>query len=245
MRTTYKTILVDDNEVSIKVLEYMIKKFTPELEILGTYTSPAEALVAIRDEEPELIFMDIEMPEMDGFKLKELIDQSDVRVVYVSGHSPGLITALRVGAFDFLQKPVKEVELMECVKRFKESMAQISEGPSRSANEEYPDKILVNKGNKAIVIEVKDIVYIQASGAYSEIIYTGKRSIVSSKPIAFYADILNPDIMVRTHRSYLININHVVSIDKSGNWCNVQLTDGVELEIAKANISKLTNYLKG
>ncbi|MBS3915517.1 MAG: response regulator transcription factor [Bacteroidetes bacterium] len=243
--TAYSTILVDDNEVSIKVLELMIHKFTPEIDIIGKFTNPAEALVAIREDVPDLIFMDIEMPGMDGFKLKELIDKSDLRVVYVSGHSPGLIHALRVGAFDFLQKPVQEVELIECVKRFKAAMSQTSEAGSRTSGEAYPDKILVNKGNKSIVIEVKDIIYIHASGAYSEINYTNNRNIVSSKPIAFYADLLNPDQMVRTHRSYLINIDHVVSIDKSGNWCKVQLTGGVELEIAKANISKLTQYLKG
>jgi two-component system LytT family response regulator len=245
MSALYRTVLVDDNEVSTKVLEYQLQKCAPELEIIGKYNNPSDALVAIREEIPDLIFMDIEMPEMDGFKLKELLDKADIKVVYVSGHSPGLITALRVGAFDFLQKPVKDVELLECMKRFKAAMEEERTPVQATDRGEYPEKILVNHGSKAMVIEVKDIIYIQASGAYSEIIYTNKRSMVSSKPIAFYADLLNPEIMIRTHRSYLVNVNHVVSIDKSGNWCIVQLTDGVELEIAKANISKLTAYLKG
>jgi len=234
-----EAILVDDNQDSLELLEMMLIRVASNIEIVGTYLSATESITAIRNKSPDVVFLDVEMPDMDGFELKRILNLAHLPVVYVTGKESKAVQALRAGAVDFLQKPFTEIELLECLNR-------VSDFLEKNASKESAldsKKILVNRHDKAVIINEEEIIFVKASGAYSIIYYSGGRNVESSKPIAHYESVLNPGRFIRIHRSYLVNFNHISDIVKKESVCVLNLTDGHNIELAKNQLSRVFSLL--
>ena len=230
-----EAILVDDNQDSLELLEMMLHKVAPNIEIVGAYLSATESITAIRTKSPDVVFLDVEMPDLDGFELKRILNLENLPVVYVTGKESNAVKALRAGAVDFLQKPFSEIELLECLNR-------VSGFLEKNATKETAldsKKILVNRHDKAVIINEEEIIFVKASGAYSIIYYAGGRNVESSKPIAHYESVLNTGNFIRIHRSYLVNFNHISDIVKKESVGVLNLTDGHSIELAKNQLSRV------
>lgn len=239
------TILVDDHLDALKVLEALLQSCAPEIEILGKYTSSIQAISEIRSAKPKVVFLDVDMPEMSGFEVMDLLKTMNTLVVFVTGHADSAVTALRKSAFDFLTKPVSQSSILQCVNRIHEKLdsEDFSKAQGKSAIES--SKILVNRHDKAYILEPDDIVFIQAFGAYSTIHCLDGMNIDSSKPISYYEDKLSDAHFYRVHRSYLINMNHVKEIEKKDSMGNLILAGGLKIELAKNQLYKLLAMLAG
>lgn len=234
-----EAILVDDNQDSLELLEMMLQRVAPNILIVGKYLNATESITAIRSASPDVVFLDVEMPDLDGFELKRILNLENLPVVYVTGKESKAVQALRAGAVDFLQKPFSEIELLECLNR-------VSEFLEKTVTKEVPletKKILVNRHDKAVIINEDEIIFVKASGAYSIIYYGGGRNVESSKPIAHYESVLNPGNFIRIHRSYLVNFNHISDIVKKESVGILNLTDGHNIELAKNQISRVFSLL--
>lgn len=234
-----EAILVDDNQDSLELLEMMLQRVAPNIQIVGKYLNATESITAIRSASPDVVFLDVEMPDLDGFELKRILNLENLPVVYVTGKVSKAVQALRAGAVDFLQKPFSEIELLECLNR-------VSEFLEKTVTKEVSletKKILVNRHDKAVIINEDEIIFVKASGAYSIIYYSGGRNVESSKPIAHYESVLNPGNFIRIHRSYLVNFNHISDIVKKESVGVLNLTDGHNIELAKNQISRVFSLL--
>jgi two-component system, LytTR family, response regulator len=234
-----KAILVDDNQESLEVLEMMLLRVAPNVDIVGAYLSATESITAIRTKSPDVVFLDVEMPDLDGFELKRILNIEKLPVVYVTGKESKALQALRAGAVDFLQKPFSEIELLECLNRVNEFLDKNTAKDSSIDSK----KILVNRHDKAVFINEEEIIFVKASGAYSIIYYSGGRNVESSKPIAHYESILNTSNFIRIHRSYLVNFNHISDIVKKESVGILNLTDGHNIELAKNQLSRVFSLL--
>jgi two-component system LytT family response regulator len=210
-----KTILIDDELPSLQNLEQKITEFCPDVKILASTQKPEEAIRLIEFHKPDVIFLDIEMPRMNGFKMLEEINEKDFDIVFTTAYNLYAIDAVRISAFDYLVKPVAVKDLQNCVARlFKDQSKQTPEkldvlrqnlSDSRSQN----DKITISTNEGIEFIEIKEIMRIESSSNYSKIFFKDGRSLLVTKLLKDFEEILLPYRFYRIHNSHLINLSYI------------------------------------
>lgn len=229
-----KTILIDDEPASIEALTLKIKKISAEIEILATFHSAVDATQSIKTLKPDLIFLDIEMPEMDGFTFLNQFEKREFEVIICTAHDEYAIKAVRQSAIDFLLKPIAISELSDAVERAKQKILikQKNDRPSLQKLNASFDKIPVPSMRGLIFLPVKEILYLISEGNYTSIFLENKQKIVSSKNLGDYENLLESLHFFRIHHSTIINLSQIREYLK-GEGGSVILTDGTELDVSK------------
>jgi two-component system, LytTR family, response regulator len=210
-----KAILVDDELPSLQNLEQKIVEFCPDIYIIAAEQKPENAIQLIEQYRPDVVFLDIEMPRMNGFKMLEQIKEKDFDIVFTTAYNHYAIDALRISAFDYLVKPIAVKDLQSTVDRlFKSQSKQTPEkldvlrhnlSDSRSQN----DKITISTNEGVEFFEINQIVRVESSSNYSKIFFTDGKSILVTKLLKDFEEILTPYRFYRIHNSHLINLSHI------------------------------------
>jgi two-component system, LytTR family, response regulator len=213
-----KTIIIDDEPDSIRLIQIQLEQHCREVEVAGTYTSSVKALADIDRIKPDLILLDVEMPVLNGFELLEKIMHLHFCVVFITAYNQYALKAFRFNALDYLLKPIETQSLVEAVKRaekrIKPTIAQLN-FMQKQMRGEIPSKIAI-PGQKGIsFIDLNDIVYAEASDNYSKLIMTDKRIFTISKTLKDVQDVLEESHFLRIHRQYIINLNHVKHFNRN------------------------------
>jgi two-component system, LytTR family, response regulator len=226
-----KTIVVDDEKPSREALTTYILDFCPNVEIVAQCDSVKSAYQAILEFQPHLVFLDIEMPNGNGFDLLQLFKNPSFKVIFVTAFSDYAIRAFRFSAIDYLLKPVKVDELIEAIEKVRQEL-KLDHGNrnlhelmevlnSKSQNQ---TKIVVPSSKGYSVINISEIIMCQADGYMTHFYLLGKGKISSTKILKFYEEIFDHQI-IRVHRSFLVNLTHVVGLTNMGE---IQLADKLE-----------------
>jgi two-component system LytT family response regulator len=239
------TLIVDDELNARENLQLLIQDYCPELNIVGLASSVDQAKVLIKQYSPDLVFLDIAMPQKDGFTLLNEIDNKDFNVVFTTAHSEYALKAFKADAIDYIEKPIDIDDLRKAAlkaMKFNTSLPIITDDelikvPQQVTSEDEIEKISVPTRNGYIFIENREIVYFKASENYTEIILESGKKIVSSKTIKRYEEKMNPNIFYRTHKSYIINKhNHLKELSRhAGNF--VVMSNGDCIPIARRRFS--------
>ena len=217
--THLRTIIVDDEPDSIKLLELQLAQHCPEIEIAGTYTSSVKALPGIEKLQPDLIFLDIEMPVMNGFELLEKILHLPFSMIFITAYNQYALKAFRFNAVDYLVKPIDADDLVEAVakaaKRLKPTATQLSLIQKQLRGE--PATRIAISGQQAGIsfIDLDEIVYSEASNNYSKLILTDGKQFLISKTLKDVQEVLEEEHFLRVHRQYIINLNHVKHFNRN------------------------------
>lgn len=227
---------MDDSPLAIESIKNMVDTFfSDEIEILQTFNQGTEALMVINQLQPDVVFLDVEMPEMNGFEIKNLISPSlNTKIVIISGKDTYALKAIKNTVFDFLVKPIVLSDFRECINKLKNTV----EKEQFVKNQLDNNVLVINRQDKTIFITIENITHIEASGPYSIIYYEGKK-ISSSKNFKHYETILDQSIFYKIHRSCLINLNKIKEIQKFEGDGAVVLTDGTKLELSKPKKDEL------
>ncbi|MBW7840866.1 MAG: response regulator transcription factor, partial [Chitinophagaceae bacterium] len=170
-----KTIIVDDELPSLQNLEQKIREFCPDLEIIATIQKPELAAQIINSQKFDLLFLDIEMPRINGFKLLELITDRQFDIVFTTAYNHYAIDAIRISAFDYLLKPIGVSELQATINRLIENKSGSTQQrldvlkKSLSGNLSQEDRISINTTEGIEFYQIKEIVYIESSSNYSKL----------------------------------------------------------------------------
>ncbi len=210
-----KTILIDDELPSLQNLEQKIIEFCPDINIIAATQKPEDAIQLIAHHHPDVIFLDIQMPRINGFKMLEEIKEKDFDIVFTTAYNLYAIDAIRISAFDYLVKPVAVKDLQNCVARlFKDQSKQTPEkldilrqnlSDSRSQN----DKITISTNEGVEFIEINQIMRIESSSNYSKIFFKDGRFLLVTKLLKDFEEILLPYRFYRIHNSHLINLSYI------------------------------------
>lgn len=245
------TVIVDDEAIYIELLSRKLLQVAPEVNIVATFNKPIDALVFLRQNPVDLIFLDVEMPEIDGFKFLDLFRPNDTPVIFVTSHEGYALKAFRYTAVDYLLKPIQSSELSEAINKIsrtkkedltwqidmlRNAVKELQSGSSRF------NRLVLNTQDRVVVLDIDEIVNIEASGPYSQFYTTDKKQFITSKPLGHYEDLLRNNNFFRLHRSHLINLLHVGSIMKEDGV--VYMRNGTQLPLTKDNMSKLLELLK-
>ncbi len=206
----WKALIVDDERLARSKLRSMLSDF-PNIQIVGEADSTPEAIEQIEKTNPEVIFLDIQMPHASGFDLLEQI-QTDAKVIFVTAYDEYAIRAFEVNALDYLLKPVNPKRLAHTVERLEQPTKTIDR------NLEYDDFIFVNSGRNSKFIKVGSIKCILAADVYSEIFTEDAGKFLLLKPLSEWENRLPAKNFMRIHRSTVINLEYVERVEKSFNY---------------------------
>ncbi len=228
----YNCIIVDDEPQNLLMLEHLIGEFYPnELRVEQSFSNALDALKFINSNTVDVIFLDIEMPDMNGFDLINAIsEESDAKIIVVSSHDKYALKAFRHSVFDYLQKPVSLHDIKECLLKLKKQNVL----PQSEDSSIYNDILVVNRQDKTIFIDINTIIRMEACGSYTDIYMEDGTKINSTKKMNHYESILNKYPFYKLHRSHLIHLNKIREIVKNEGEGMVVLNDGSKLEISRA-----------
>jgi len=241
-----KAIIVDDELSAIKSLQWEIENFCQGIEICDSFTDPIDAISAINYIKPDCVFLDIEMPEIDGFQLLQNLKFRNFDLIITTAFDNYAIKAFKESAIDYLLKPIDSDDLIKSVTKIRVNKDKNTLGnelksvlktfmPSNS-------KIALPLAGKTIFVNTDDIYYCKADGNYCEIFFTNKTTEMLSKKIKEVEGIINDDTFFRVHNSYLVNINYIKEFVKSDGQYLV-LENGNSIPVSRSKKETLLQLL--
>lgn len=243
-----RTIIIDDEQNCIESLSFDLNKYCPEVEILETCSSPKQGLMAIRKHKPELLFLDVQMPWMNGFEMLEVLDDINFSIIFTTAHDQFAAQAFRISAIDYLLKPIDASDLKEAVRKAKLKIEQ-NQGSlhieNLLRNIKQPSslqKIALPYREGFEFVEVGHIIYCQAEGAYTKVFFDNKKFILVSKTLGDIEELLPQDIFQRIHHSNVVNLDFVTHFIRSDGGY-VKLKTGEQLAVSKSKKDSLMERL--
>ena len=235
----YRAVIIDDEEDSRSNTRNMIEKYCPELEIVGEAENGPDGKLKIQDLKPHVVFLDINMPGMNGFQMLEGIYNRDFCVIFLTAYSEHGITAVKAGATDYLLKPLMLSELQSAIRKVVVHYESKSNGPKT----EDKNLVLINHSKGFTLVDFKDIIWLEASDNYTNLYLNGQKKIIASKTLKEFETILPEADFFRVHRSALINIHYVKEYSNHDGG-EVILSDGTRVQVSKARIQEFADYIK-
>lgn len=220
MEKLIKTLIIDDEPNARKALRNMLSLYCPQIQVVGEGEGVTEGFEAIRKLEPQLVLLDVEMPDGSGFDLLKRFEEIDFSVIFITAHEQYALQAIKFSALDYILKPVKPDELVaaidRAVKSSKEDMILKLKSYSENTSEKNlpPRKIVLNTATNVYVINVEDILRCESDENYTLIYFLDREKITVSKTLKEFDELLNPYGFFRVHQSHVINMAHVESYVK-------------------------------
>lgn len=239
MGITLKAILVDDEESARNVLTNLLTRFCPQIEIIQSCTNVLSAVEAIKEHQPDVVFLDIEMPNYAGYELVSFFENVNFEIIFVTAYDKYAIKAFEISAVDYLLKPVEIDRLKQAVEKLTSKAELQSSSKNYNAlkenlKSEHVSKLVVRKNDSQEVIAIEDIIAIEAQEAYS-CIHTNSATHLMSKNLKHFETILEQNTsFFRSHKSWIINLNNVQSFSKTK----------LEIELNNNIVAKLSKYKK-
>lgn len=232
-----KAIIIDDEERARDSLSSIIKEYCKDVSIIDTCSNVPDGVISINKHKPDVIFLDIEMPDYNGFELFSFFNEINFDIIFVTAYSQYAIKAFEVSAIDYLLKPVDIEALQKSLEKVKTKQTQIAlqkrlELLKENFTADEINKIALPMGDGLLFVEMKDIILFEADGAYTNLYMNNGSKILVSKRLKFFEDILqNRTNFFRPHRSHLININYIKKYIKGDN--QIVMDNLVELSLSR------------
>ncbi len=238
-----KAVIIDDEPLSREIVKAYLKAF-PEIEVAQECGDGFEGVKAIQQHNPDLIFLDIQMPKITGFEMLELIDQKPA-VIFITAYDSFAIKAFEANAVDYLLKPVAEDRFRSAILKWKSQVTPASPEPmervlsTMSTAAGQQNRIVVKTGSKVKIIPAHEILYLEADDDFVKI-FTAEGSFLKNKTMSFYEQSLDAAQFVRVHRSYIVQINQITKIEPYQKETHLAiLRDGKQIPVSKTGYAKL------
>jgi two-component system LytT family response regulator len=243
----WKALIVDDEELARKLLREMLASH-PEIEIVGECGNGMEAVKAVAEHEPELLFLDVQMPKLSGFDVLELVDPAGLAVIFVTAFDQYAMKAFDVHAVDYLLKPYSKERFEAALERAKSQKAEKAPDAAALAATARPagqflERIVVKDGTKVTLVPTAKLDYVEALDDYVSLVTEGKK-LLKQQTISSLEAALDPAVFVRIHRSFVVNFERVSRIEPYGKESKVAvLGNGVKLPVSRAGYERLRKVM--
>ncbi len=245
-----KAVIVDDEKNSRLVIRELLSDIFNEIAIVAEAGDVQTAVEVIDSTEPDLLFLDIDLPDGTGFDVLKKIKESNLKVIFITAHHEHAIKAIKFSAFDYILKPVNTNEIIEAVNRAlkeqdKESNALRMEAVLSNFGNSLPalKKIVLKTAEKIYLINIKDIVRCESDNNYTAFFLSSGKKILVSKTIKIFDEMLAPHGFMRVHQSHLINLNFIIHYDKQ-NGGFLTLSDNSTIPVSNTKRQLLLDYFE-
>lgn len=228
-----RAIIIDDEPKSIQSLKWDLNFYSDQLEVVGTFDNVIGAIRKIEGLKPDVVFLDIEMPGMDGFQFLESFSDRDFEVVFVTAYAEHAIHAIKERALDYLLKPIEKEDLAIAIQKIDQHKRRRDLGEVFN-NEKMifqGARLKINSADKMVFLNPTEIVYCESDGSYSRIITENNGVVYVSKKLKYLEDMLPSELFFRIHNSYLINLQKVSVYEKTTS--KVVLSSGISLPVSR------------
>lgn len=242
-----QAIIIDDEPQSRELIRLMLRDYCDGIEVVGEAGTVDSGINIIREKQPDLVFLDVELRGGDGFNIIEAFDTPQFEVVMISGHNPKLLRSFDFAAIAYLSKPV-------ILQEFQQLVASLPQLPVQSEqidlvkelqinDTDEVNRIILTEGNRYSSVEIKRIAYIEAQRAYSRIVLESGGEHFATYPLGHYEKLLPQSTFFRIHKSYLLNLTLVDKYDP-GRTGNVYLKNAESLPLAARRKTEFVKCLK-
>ncbi len=233
-----KTLIIDDEESTVNVLQLLLKKNIPQIDEIHTAVGAAQGLQMIQQVKPHLLFLDIEMPLMNGFQLLEHFPEHDFEVIFVTAYDQYAIKAIKFSALDYLLKPIDTEELKRAVERFvQKQYNRQSQKPlfeNLLYNLKLPEtddyRLAISTHEGTFFYHPDEIIRCEATGNYTRFYLKEKKPLLTSKTLKEYEDMLSDEQFIRVHRTHLVNKKYIRSFSPDHE---LKMSDGSVVEVSR------------
>lgn len=246
---TLSTIIVDDEPLASSELAYLLREF-PEIEIVGTGTNGLEALELIEKLEPDLVFLDVQMPGLDGVGVIRALRERGAHVphfIFVTAYDQYAVEAFRLQAMDYLLKPVDRDRLAESIERGRKSVEEKKPAPAPRPLSGQRIKLLVRSNNRNFIVDSQDVIYATIDNGLITLVTSQVEGQSNYRTIEDLQAHLDPDMFWRVHRSYLVNINKIKEVIpwfKSSYQLRMADARHSEIPVSRVQTKRLRELLK-
>ncbi len=240
-----KAFIVDDKPASIELMKWLIKKNCPDIGEVESAGNVNDAIAGIRSFEPDILFLDIQMPHQSGFDLLSAIGKWNFEVIFTTAYNEFAIHAIRFSALDYLLKPVDANELVKAIERFKVKRIYAPAGEELYKN--FIQNISAKEKKLALpgvtdikYVSIGDIIRLQAERNYTRFFFTDGKDFFSAKTLKEYEEMLPENLFIRVHRAHLINRNYIRQYEREGVLI---LQDGSRIEVSRRKKEQVLKFL--
>jgi two-component system, LytTR family, response regulator len=250
-----KAFIVDDEINNIENLQFILEHDCSDITVVGTASSGADARKQLETLAVDVVFLDITMPEENGFEMLEKIKQPNFNIVFVTAHSEFALKAIKASAIDYILKPINISDLQNAVEKVRKNLASNSE--QKNTNNELVanllaqingvstdvKKITLSQAGKLVFVNIDDIVSIQADSNYAIVHNKSHEKFVCVKGLKDFEEMLPDTHFFRIHKSSIINLNEVNEI-LFADGGSVKMSDGAILSVSRRHIDDLLEKMK-
>ncbi len=225
-----KTIIIENESHSLILLKTLLQDYIHEIEILGESDNIQDGILLIKEKQPDLIFLDIELNDGTGFDLLAHFGKPQFKVIFVTSHEDYAIRAIKNSALDYILKPISKSDLSEAIDKFKENYQTAIKSTEKQMFDIYKtDHFILKEGGNYGVYEYSNISYFTTDRPYTKLILSDGKHILTSETLSQLTQKL-PDIFYQIHKSFIINIYHIKTYNFS--YSKVTLKNDLEIPIA-------------
>lgn len=249
-----RAVLIDDELQSSKSLSIKLAAAATDVKVQAVFDKPEQALIFLAEAKPHVIFLDIEMPGLNGFRFLEQLGESPSEIIFVTAYSEYVLQALRVSAFDYLLKPVDKRDLEDTLIRLQQRLSkQYTPGTKQQLNlftetlqqlQPAPKRLALATAQGVLFIKIAEIIRVEANSNYTTFYLTNRPKIIVSKTLKEYEPILTAQHFFRISRSCIVNLEYITELRKADGG-SVLLQDGTEIDVVPHRKQELLEKLNG
>ncbi len=229
-------LIVEDEIIYAQTLEMMLEELNIETRVLKISQSVENAIVSINKLKPKLVFLDVMLPDGNGFDILNKVGYKDFRVVFTTSYAEYAVRAFDMSALHYLLKPISSENLNDAMRRYltyeKSSNINVQLDIAQEALFSAPTRIMLRIDNVNRMFLLNDIIRVEAETSYTKFIISNHPDVLISRSIKFYEKLLPSTIFSRIHKSHIINVNRINKIDK-GKTTYIEMSDGQELQLSE------------
>lgn len=211
-----RAVLIDDEISGLKSLQLIIEKYCPQVKIVASTKEAVKGIDLINDYHPEIVFLDINMPKLNGFELLDKLTFRNFQLVFTTAHEEYALKAIKQSAVDYLLKPITGNDLKSAITKVEERIKEKKNLPDISKvlqelNKEARRRISINTKNSVEIVDTNDIIYVESFSGGANVVLQNQRVYKTTKPLKEFEDLLCPDHnhFIRIQNSFIINVNYI------------------------------------
>jgi two-component system LytT family response regulator len=242
-------IIVDDEKLSRNALSIQLRKHCPAVKVLAECASAAEGLKAIQAQRPQVVFLDVEMPHMNGFEMLQLLEPISFEIIFTTGYDAYAIKAIKFSALDYLLKPIEKEELKKAVAKIEQSAQQMIPQQLDILLQQLTNKPMTLQklalptleGFKLVALE--NIIRCESEGNYTHVFLKKTEKLLVSRQLKEIEELLEGHPFLRIHHSHVVNLNEITQyVRGEGGW--VVMSDNTSVNVSRSRKEALLNLFK-
>tara|TARA_B100000809_G_C15114102_1_gene521732 strand:- start:1380 stop:2105 length:726 start_codon:yes stop_codon:yes gene_type:complete len=236
-----KAVIIDDIQEAITVLQSDLETYCKNIEVIGSANGVVSGAKLIKELKPDLVFLDIQMPDGTGFDLLEIIGETDFKLIFTTASDEFAIKAFKFSAIDYLLKPIDPDDLMQAVEKVEQQQEPTSRLELLKENLSHPKKIALNTVEKIHIVDIENVIRLESNINYTRFFFVDGTKLLVTKTLKEFDKMLSDHSFIRIHQSHLVNANFIKEFLKQNG--EVILKDGTKIPVSTRKKSTLMDMI--